>query len=470
MRKRGLFVFVVLAAAAAVLTASAGATSHGSAKIDLSTRGGVAVYLASQGVSLTGVVIQRGAHNYAGPSCPGKGWTCTTSKRVVQIAGDDGHGNGQGDDNEDNDDNGNGRGNGHNSFVCTGGSSSGPGQCQIFQFANGGASNNARCIEQSGDPNTDQSCKITQSSSTGSNSTLILQQVDTNDGSTQFAHQYGGVRQTSSTGQNAIQIEQDLDQSSNTTDASGLQKQNGHQEASISQSSSTGANGVQINQSLDLQAFAKGSPAASINQQQNADGTVNSNAAVEQFSVSGSNNAQVGQRNHYDAHINRALNGNQQQGASGVSGEAVSFTQNSSGLSTINARQHEHQTLEADRVTNLTQSQFGPQWADPSQGTNPNDTYNITQHSHQNASNPTTQEDEQFAECFTSGHCTVSEKIHQGNVKQTNSCSGSSCDVGNHVFTNGDGTSQGACPTPNQEEGGCQTEDQPPPPPLPPGD
>jgi hypothetical protein len=448
--KRGLFVLVVLAAAAA-LTTSAGAANRGSAKIDLSTRGGVAVYLASQGVSLKGVVIQRGARNYAGASCPGKGWTCTTAKRVVQIAS--------------------GNGNGHNSFVCTGGSSSGPGDCTIFQFASGNASNNARCVEQSGDPNTSQSCQITQSSSggTGSNTAQIQQQINTNDGSTQIGTQYGGVRQTSTSGRNTIQIDQTLQQSTKVTDASGLQSQNGHQSAGVSQFSSTGDNCVQINESMDQQADAKGSPTANITQNQNTDGNVNSNVGVDQESTSGRNTAQVDQRNHYDAHINKALNGTQQQGSSGVSGEAVSFDQNSTGLSTIQAHQHEHQDLHADKVTNLTQKQYGPQWADPDQGSNPNDTYVIKQHSHQNASDPDTQEDEQFAQCFTSGNCQVTEKIHQQNVHQTNSCSGQSCDVGNHVDTNGGETSQGNCSATPDSDSSCQNEDQPNPPPLPPG-
>src|SRR5262249_40319967 len=135
--KRGLFVLAVFATAAA-LTTSAGATNRGSAKIDLSTRGGVAVYLASQGISMHGVVIQRGARNYAGPNCPGKGWTCTTAKRVVQIAKASGSGNG-------------------NSFVCAASSgtpTTGPNSCQIVQFVNGGsAGNSATCIERSGDSN-----------------------------------------------------------------------------------------------------------------------------------------------------------------------------------------------------------------------------------------------------------------------------------------------------------------------------
>ena len=443
--KRGLFVLVVLAAAT-VLTTSAGASTRGNARIDLSTRGGVTLYLASQGVDLHGVVIQRGAHNYAGPSCPGKGWTCTTAKRVLQISTE-----------------------GNNSFVCTGGSSSGPGQCTIFQFATGNASNDASCVEQSGDPNTDQSCRITQNSGGGSgaNNATIAQQVDTNDGSTQFAHQYGGVRQTSTSGRNTVQIDQDLNQKVKVTNASGLQRQDGHQEASVSQSSATGANIVQIDQKLGLQAIAKNG--ATINQLQNTDGDITSNVGVDQFSNSGRNNATVDQRDLYDADVSRATTANQQQGSSDASGENVFLNQQSSGLSTIQGHQQERQNLQADHVTNLTQSQYGPQWTDPSQGSNPNDQYELKQHSHQIASDPDNQEDEQFAECNTSGNCAVTEKIHQQNVRQTNSCSGTECDVNNHVFTQDGETSQGNCSA-GPASDSCQTTEAPPPPPPPPGD
>jgi hypothetical protein len=448
--KRGLFVLVILAAAAA-LTTSAGAANRGSAKIDLSTRGGVAVYLASQGIDIHGVVIQRGAHNYAGPSCPGKGWTCTTAKRVLQIASSTSDGN---------------------SFVCTGGSSSGPGDCTIFQFASGSAANTAYCTEVTGDVNTDQSCRITQTSSTGANNAYVNQTVDTTVGSTQFAHQYGGIRQSSSTGRNVAQINQNLNQKTRVTDASGLQKQDGHQEAAVSQNSTTGANIVNVDQKLGLQADARN--VASVNQLQNTDGHVTSNVGVDQFSTSGRNNATVDQRDLYDASVTRATTANQQQGSPDASGEAVAFDQQSSGVSTIQSSQQERQAFETDTVTNVTQKQYGPQWADPSQGSNPNDTYSLLQHSHQLAPDPDIQQNEQFAECNTSGNCTVAEKLHQQDVRQTNSCSGSSCDVSNFIFGQGGESSPGSCngsPDPeNPDSGTCQTVPAPPPPPPPNGD
>src|SRR6185312_4726345 len=81
--KWGLFVLAALASAA-VLTSSAGAVTQGSAGPNLSTRAGVVQYLASHGIDARGIVVQRGSRNYAGPNCPGKGWTCTTATRVLQ--------------------------------------------------------------------------------------------------------------------------------------------------------------------------------------------------------------------------------------------------------------------------------------------------------------------------------------------------------------------------------------------------
>src|SRR5262245_30582495 len=71
---------VVLIAGANAVTAPITTPSF-----DLASKAAVMKYLATHGIDTKKIVIQRGARNYAGPHCPGKGWTCTTSKRVVQI-------------------------------------------------------------------------------------------------------------------------------------------------------------------------------------------------------------------------------------------------------------------------------------------------------------------------------------------------------------------------------------------------
>ena len=85
---RGRRITLVLLAVVVALGASAvaGAAGQGSNRIDLSSRAAINDYLRSIGVNPQGVVVQRGARVYAGPSCPGAGWTCTRATRVVQLA------------------------------------------------------------------------------------------------------------------------------------------------------------------------------------------------------------------------------------------------------------------------------------------------------------------------------------------------------------------------------------------------
>ena len=431
-------------------------------------------------------MVQRGAHNYAGPNCPGKGWTCTTAKRVLQIATDDNHnGGGGGDDNHNGggggDDNHNGGGgggddHGNNTFVCAsnptgGGSATPPGDCHIFQFSSTGGDNVARCFEQSRDASATQNCSITQNNSTGANRVVIWQRVDANSGPTQLATQYGGARQFNGTGRNEVLITQDIQQSlrKRDTDPSGTQKQDGHQNAAVDQQSDTGNNLAIVNQSLAQQADAQ--RGTTLSQLQNNDGDVNANVGVTQFSSNptngGRNDARVNQSSNQDAHIGKADTGIQTQGSPG-GGENVFFDQQSTGVSTIQSNQREDQDLHAEHVTHLTQKQYGPQWMDPNQGSNTGDSYNLNQSSSQHASNPNLQDDQQFAECHTSGNCTVGEHIRQQGLTQNNSCSGSSCDIGNDIITQGGETSQGSCT--GNSDNTCASESTPDPPPPPPGD
>src|SRR3954471_8838244 len=53
--------------------------------VDLSTHAGAWHSLRAIGLDPRKVVIQQGRKNYAGPSCPGSGWTCTTARHVLQV-------------------------------------------------------------------------------------------------------------------------------------------------------------------------------------------------------------------------------------------------------------------------------------------------------------------------------------------------------------------------------------------------
>lgn len=81
------FIAVAVGLLAATTSISSAGAANGSAKkVDLSTDQAVAAYLTSLGVDPSTVVTQRGLNNYAGPSCPGPDWNCTTATHVVQIA------------------------------------------------------------------------------------------------------------------------------------------------------------------------------------------------------------------------------------------------------------------------------------------------------------------------------------------------------------------------------------------------
>lgn len=446
MRMRiGVLALGVVLGAAGLISGAGASTQRVAIPVSGSSKAVITKYLVSVGLDARGIVVQRGAHNYAGPNCPGRGWTCTTAKRVLQIAA-------KGSDNQ---------------FECTastgpGSSSSPPNDCTIVQVSTGG-NNRARCVERSGDASVAQSCRIKQSNTTGDNRLDISQRVDAKDGATQAASQYAGSVQENGSGSNDAQINQDLKQSTKDTDASGAQTQNDHQQVSVTQWSETGDNSAHVDQSLALKAEA--SRRTSISQSQNTDGDLNTSAAINQNSTSGRNDVRLNQSNDYDAHVGKADSADQQQGSPG-GGLAVFLNQSSTGLSTIHAKQREHQDLHAEHVGSLTQTQYGPMWADPSQYSNPGNRYDIDQSSHQHASNPTFQDDRAFGQCETSGNCTIDQRIQQQGQNNTNSCSGTSCDIGLTVTTNSDGTSTSTCTGSVESEVSCTTPPPPPPPPF----
>jgi hypothetical protein len=443
--RRGLVISATVAAVA-LTSSGAGASTQASRTADVSTRASAVQYLVSLGLDPSGVVIQRGAHNYAGPSCPGRGWTCTTSSRVLQIAA---------------------RASDDNQFVCSDpGTSTGPGDCTIIQVSSG-ADNVARCLEASGDPNATESCRIQQTNTTGANKIQVRQQINGDAGDTQAASQYAGSLQINGSGSNDVQIQQQLQQRSNSTNATGAQSQDGHQNVSVTQTSDSGDNSAHVDQSLHQEAQAKGDTGAAITQRQNTDGQLNTSAAVNQTSTSGKNTAQVNQSNDEQGNVHRAGTALQEQGSPG-GGLAMFFNQSSTGLSTVKGEQHEHQHLNADQVGSLTQNQFGPMWSDPTQGSNTGDRYDIGQSSDEHASNPTNQDDAGYGQCFTSGNCTIDQHINVQGDNQQNSCSGTSCDIGLIVGSNSDGSFSDTCGgATNLDVSGCPTPPSPPPIPFP---
>jgi hypothetical protein len=184
------------------------------------------------------VVKQVGLRNYAGPHCPGKGWNCTTSTRVLQIAA----------------------ANGQNKAECTvapvisGASQS----CTISQS---GGSNTARCDLRSTMAGASQLCDITQTGA--KNKAIVRQTIDQKDGSTQLGFQKVSVQQgtasAGATGGNDLQLSQTIRQQ---TKKAAVQAQNGHQSAVVLQFAAlSGNNSAQIRQSQNQKAVSGGNQA-----------------------------------------------------------------------------------------------------------------------------------------------------------------------------------------------------------------
>jgi len=209
MRLRRWFPTVaVLSAAVVVLMALAGAgsaartpaptTALGAGKSLGSVGSGPAAiakiksYLRSVGLDPQTVVIQTGKRNYAGPMCPGRGWTCSTATRVLQAGGD-------------------------NVFQCTpaasvvSSSNAGGNQNCVIMQNNPSGNNTATCTEHSTSVTAVQACQITQ---TGRNNTATVNQQNGSNGATQSGSQTATVNQSGATGTNRATITQSIAQDS----------------------------------------------------------------------------------------------------------------------------------------------------------------------------------------------------------------------------------------------------------------
>jgi hypothetical protein len=273
------------------------------------------------------IVKQVGLRNYAGPNCPGKGWNCTNSTRVLQVAAADGQ----------------------NRAECSvdpvilGASQS----CAISQL--GGSSNTARCVQRSTMPGATQLCDITQTGE--SNKAFVEQSIDQTDDSTQVGSQKAMVKQgidtAGSSGGNELHLSQDVKQMVKT---GGIQSQNAYQSALVLQFASLGGdNSSHVDQSQNQKAFG-GS-----NQAQNgadnaafvADCTLgdfpdaaNACANVSQVSVDGENENHMHQS--IDEDENGASESIQRQGSfsGGIFGKVHQVTGTASSLNRVKQSKH----------------------------------------------------------------------------------------------------------------------------------
>jgi hypothetical protein len=383
-------------AVAALITSAGAATSATPKKFNLSTHSGAIKYLKSIGVDPKGVVIQRGARNYAGPSCPGRRWRCTRATRVFQIAA----------------------GGGTNQFVCSDASQTAtstvtsntdPLDCEITQISST-ADNSATCVEgESTNPAT-ETCVIVQTNSTGNNIATVSQKIAQNSGATQTASQSSSIDQqngsAAGSGANTATVTQAINQN---TSAAGDQMQTANQTSCVKQ------HGVEVSDPC----FDSFPPVLSSG--------VDSSDVTQTVNQNGSANKKSSQTQNDD-----------------ITGHV---TQQTTGLATNQNTQSEHQN---EVGGNGNQNQFGPLTCCTDQGSNPGDTYNITQTANQNASSGpnANQSDVLIGECSTTGDCMVGQSANENGTSAKNSCTGMFCSVGIAC-------SAGECAPCSPEEEGC---------------
>jgi hypothetical protein len=209
-RKKIVSLGGTIAAAIALVSASGAGTGTvpAVAKIDVSSKAKVHQYLRSIHVNPKGVVIQRGQRNYAGPHCPGKGWNCTTARKVIQIATAAPARAGR-------------------SFNVTGGT------------------NVASCVKLTG---SSQTCSIIQVAGNGFSNKATVTQVIGQSGQTLNGTQGAQVTQTSTNGSNTVQLDQVIGQLSVSFAGSVNQSQTSTQTFNITQTSTSGAQMIKATQ------------------------------------------------------------------------------------------------------------------------------------------------------------------------------------------------------------------------------
>ncbi len=452
----GLFAALIGAVALASVSGAATTKAQKVARIDVSSRVAAIRYLRSIHVNLKGLVVQRGARNYAGAHCPGKGWICTTTTHpVVQVASVGGK----------------------NTFSCATAS------CAVVQVApHAPTLNTAKCIKTTG---LSQSCTISQSSSTGNNVAIVYENATKASGLTQTATSTATITQrATSSGTNRACVLQNIDMTGSTTAKKGTPVNvtlEAHQTVTVKQDSLSGANsaaesatpggvctGPAVTQTQALRSTANGS--GLITQNENAANSgANMTIDVEQNqsagflgSASGANSAVFNQTNTLTAVANSPAGPISQTQSSVNGGLLGTVNQDSTGLSTATTTQTETQcedaaktgltacgTSDADAIeapSSLTQIQFGPVHKGVGEATqtgNNGDSFTVTQSSTQDndQGGGSQQSNVVQGDCHTPGNCTVSQTTSVDGTTTTNTQSGQ--DVSTQTTCTGDNCTSG---------------------------
>ena len=454
---------------------------------NLSTRAGVVRYLRAIGLDPRGLVIQRGARNYAGPNCPGAGWACaSTAHPVVQIAA----------------------AGGKNTYLCTSGS------CAVVQATNttrsltgAAAINKATCIKTTG---LGQSCSISQNSTSANtnNEAVVYENEDKGSGLNQTASATAQITQraTGSASTNKACVFQNIKVEGSTVAKKGVPVTvalEAHQSISITQDSATGGNalasamstggcaGDQLMQTQTLLSNAAGSGSITQNENMASSGPNVSLVIAQNQSpgfinvASGANTAKFKQENTLTSVASTPVGPVKQTQSSTVGGIQAIVNQFSTSPSTIEATQNESQcedaltsgTLDCSTTADSppytpTQVQYGPVknkggkspaarslakvGKDPGsiQSGNPGDTFTINQTSTQHNDTGNNQTNEVQGACSTSGDCAVTQDTSVNGTPTHNEQSGSTVDTqtncsGSTCTSSGSGTSSTLTLLPN---------------------
>jgi hypothetical protein len=480
--KASLSLVGALIAAIALVSASGAATTKAqkTVRIDVSTRAAVVHYLRSVHLKTKGVVIERGARNYAGAHCPGKGWACASTRHtVVQIA----------------------KRGGVNRFACR------TARCQIVQFSGTShgvylsgrrlqstpavvPTNTARCVINITAPNQIQACLILQVSSTANNVAVVYEHASSPSGTVQNASLNAVITQkaTGASNSNTACVNQGVSLNSSTTVSRGSVSvgMNAYQNALIKQDSAHGGNAASQSATSSgncttgplLQSQTESSTATGpgpITQNENAfSGGANITIDIEQNqstgflgSAHGANSANFEQDNALTAIANTPAGPVNQTQSSTTGGLLGTVNQDSRDPSTIVATQHETQCEDAskaglthcatapnnddfDGTYALHQVQFGPEgvWrtqkhhrgrvlysvhkgvGTAKQTGNANDTFALTQSSKQDNDTEAGQTNNVQGDCSTSGNCNIAQQTTVNGDQTTNTQSGQNLNSG----------------------------------------
>jgi hypothetical protein len=436
-------VFAALLAAVVLVGGSGAGTNkmRRAVQIDVSSRASVIHYLRSLHVNPRGVVIQRGAHNYAGSRCPGKAWSCTSTRHpVVQVAAPGGK----------------------NTFSCS------TAHCAVVQVATAtAATNTAKCIKTSGFL---QACFISQSSSSANNQAIVVETTSTS-GLAQLVALGAVIRQkaTGASNSNTACVLQTANATGSTSTGGSkvTVAMEAHQAVQVVQDSAHGGNSVQnasaasggtcvagaLTQGQTLTSNVKGT--GSITQLQNALNfganvwlDIEQNQSSGFFGVShGPNSAVFNQTNSLTAVANTSVGPVKQTQSSVNGGILATVNQDSRDVSTAVATQAETQCEDAHLSTgpftchtatpdppgySLTQTQFGPVRkgaGDSVQTGNSGDTFTIIQSSKQDNDTGSGQTNVVQGDCHTPGNCTVAQTTTVQGETTTNTQSGNDIDT-----------------------------------------